>query len=235
MPGLASGFFLYSTAMTACFPRCFATVLLMLAIGPLGAAEKLAAPALARARPSADVLFVAHWVAQSADNMGAAFAIVDKKQARVFVFEAGGAFRGAAPVLLGLARGDDSVPGIGERPIASILPQERTTPAGRFVSEPGANTHGEDIVWVDYDAAVSMHRARVVDPKERRFERLATPTPDDNRISYGCINVPIAFYDSTVRPLLGKAKGVIYVLPETRPVRSMFGPQAGAAFAAARQ
>jgi hypothetical protein len=63
-------------------------------------------------------------------------------------------------VLLGLARGDVSVPGIGERKISDINPHERTTPAGRFISEPGRNLSGEDIVWVDYDAAVSMHRVR---------------------------------------------------------------------------
>jgi len=85
-------------------------------------------------------------------------------------------------VLLGLARGDDSVPGIGERKIAEILPFERTTPAGRFVGERGRNASGEDIVWVDYDAAVSMHRVRATNPKERRLERLASPTPADNRI-----------------------------------------------------
>ena len=35
--------------------------------------------------------------------------------------------------------------------MAKIRPHERTTPAGRFASEPGRNTGGEDIVWVDYE------------------------------------------------------------------------------------
>ena len=43
-------------------------------------------------------------------------------------FEADGHLKGDAPVLLGLARGDDTVPGIGERKLADIKPSERTTP-----------------------------------------------------------------------------------------------------------
>ncbi len=156
------------------------------------------------------------------DNAGMAFAVVDKKAASVFVFDAAGKLLGASPVLLGLARGDESVPGIGERPMAQVRPHERTTPAGRFASEPGRNTHGEDIVWVDYDAAVSMHRVRTTNAADRRLERLATRTVADNRISYGCINVPAAFYDAYVKPALGARRGVVYVLPESSPVASRF-------------
>jgi hypothetical protein len=126
-------------------------------------------------------------------------------------------------VLLGLARGDVSVPSIGERKISDIKPHERTTPAGRFISEPGRNLSGEDIVWVDYDAAVSMHRVRPVVKAERRLERLATPTRADNRITYDCINVPATFYDRYVKPALGSRQGVVYVLPEQATSRSVFG------------
>ena len=80
-------------------------------------------------------------------------------------------------MLLGLARGDDTVPGIGEKKLSEIPPEERTTPAGRFVAEPGVNAEGDDIVWVDYDAAVSMHRVRTTNPVERRLQRLLSRTP----------------------------------------------------------
>ncbi|MET3493377.1 L,D-transpeptidase [Variovorax boronicumulans] len=158
----------------------------------------------------------------AADNRGEAFAVVDKKKARVYVFDAQGRLQGDSPVLLGLARGDDSVPGIGERKMSDIKPGERTTPAGRFASEPGRNLQGEDIVWVDYDAAVSMHRVRANNKAERRLQRLASPSVADNRISYGCINVPASFYDTHIRPVLGQRKGVVYVLPESAPMQSRF-------------
>ncbi|MES2362859.1 MAG: hypothetical protein V4646_13830 [Pseudomonadota bacterium] len=171
---------------------------------------------------SDDARFVANWVADSGDNRNLSFVIIDKKNTRVFVFDAAGKILGATPVLLGAAPGDDSVTGIGKRPIAEVRPEERTTPAGRFMGEPGRNASGEDVVWVDYDAAVSMHRVRIVDPKERRLERLATPGTDDNRISFGCINVPVAFFENVLSPVFKARYGMVYVLPEVKSVREVF-------------
>ena len=172
--------------------------------------------------PPDSVRHVADWVADSSDNRGMAFVIVDKKDARIWVFEPAGRLLAATAVLLGAAAGDDSVDGIGQRPIAEVRPEERTTPAGRFIAEPGRNTRGDDVIWVDYDAAVSMHRLRAVAPKERRHERLASPTPEDNRISYGCINVPPAFFDAVLKPAFDKRRGVVYVLPETKALAEVF-------------
>lgn len=177
----------------------------------------------ARERASRDARHVADWVVDSGDNRGMPFVIVDKMDAKVFVFDAGGRILGAAPALLGSARGDDSFPGIGDREYSDMRPEERTTPAGRFVAVLGRNFRGEDIVWVDYEAAVSLHRVITTNPQERRLERLATPTPLDNRISYGCINVPARFYETVVRPAFTGTDGIVYVLPEARSVREVFG------------
>lgn len=198
-----------------------------------------AAPAVPAAQISLaatpDVQQALAWVRATGDHRGQAFAIIDKKSALLHVFDSAGALLGSSPVLLGLARGDESVPGIGERPMAGIRPAERTTPAGRFASEPGRNLQNDDIVWIDYQAAVSMHRVRSSNPADRRLQRLATPTPADNRITYGCVNVPAAFYDALVKPFLGAAPGVVYVLPETRPVGTILGKAGGAPPAAGRQ
>ena len=199
------------------------TILVIPTVGGQGVGSRSERADFAGEAASTDARHVADWVAHSRDNGGLAFLIVDKANARVFVFEPGGRLRGTAPVLLGSARGDHSVPGIGERQMSRILPHERTTPAGLFVAEPGKNLQGEDIVWVDYESAVSLHRVRATNPRERRLERLASPTPADNRISYGCINVPTAFYDSVVRPAFAGAKGIVYVLPEVLGVRDVFG------------
>ena len=171
---------------------------------------------------SEDALFVANWVADSRNNQQLSFVIIDKKNTRLYVFDANARLMGATPVLLGSARGDDSVAEIGQRPMHEIQPHERTTPAGRFMGEPGRNTNDEDVVWVDYDAAVSMHRIRVVDPKERRLERLASATTDDNRISFGCIIVPIAFFENVLSPEFRARYGVVYVLPEVKSVQEVF-------------
>jgi hypothetical protein len=101
-------------------------------------------------------------------------------------------------------------------------PEVRTTPAGRFVSALGKNANGKEVLWVDYDAAISMHRVIDTNPKERRPHRLATPTAADNRISYGCINVPIKFFDDVVSPSFEETNGIVYVLPEVHPLRKVF-------------
>ncbi len=165
---------------------------------------------------------MADWVIDSGDNRGMPFAIVDKTDAKVFVFDAHGRLRGAAPVLLGLARGDYPVLGIGDRKLSDISPEERTTPAGRFVASLGYNFSGKDVLWVDYKNAVSLHRVITNNPKERRLERLATPTPLDKRISYGCINVPAKFFDNVVKPAFTRTYGIVYVLPDTRSISEIF-------------
>ena len=171
---------------------------------------------------SQDARQMADWVVDSGDNRGMPFVIVDKKEARVFVFHADGLLRGTAPVLLGLALGDDSVPGIGDRKLSTIRPDERTTPAGRFVAALDRNLHGGDILWVDYDAAISLHPVVTSNLKEQRAQRLATPTPLDNRISYGCINVPAEFFKNVVSAAFKGTNGIVYVLPETRTSRQVF-------------
>lgn len=188
----------------------------------LGAALLALAGAAPAQTLSADARALLHWVIYANDHAGAPFVVIDKRQARLWLFDGRGKPAGSTPVLLGLARGDHSVPGIGERPMKEIRPHERTTPAGRFVAEPGVNTGGEDIYWVDYDAAVSMHRVRATNPAERRLQRLASASPDDNRISYGCINVPAAFYDQRLRRLFGDRGGVVYLMPEEGAVEQVF-------------
>lgn len=206
---------------------------------PLSAHEGAAAPSTIETEPvvahrpkranferehaSHEARHVSDWVVDSGDNRGMPFAIVDKVDAKVFVFDADGRLRGAAPALLGLARGDDAVPGVGDRKLSSVRPEERTTPAGRFVAALGRNLRGVEILWVDYDGAVSMHQVVTTNPKERRLQRLATPTPLDKRISYGCINVPAKFYKNVVRPAFTGTNGIVYVLPETKPAREVFG------------
>jgi hypothetical protein len=179
--------------------------------------------------PTADVRALAAWVVEQGDNGVKSFAVLDKKDARVYVFEPSGKLKAATPVLLGYARGDDTVEGIGQRPIADVKPEERTTPAGRFVAQPGRNALHEDVLWVDYDAAVSMHRVRLTNPSERRLERLSSNDAHQRRISYGCINMPVRFFEDVLWPTMGRKNGgVVYVLPEVKPLTAVF-PQLASA------
>jgi hypothetical protein len=190
--------------------------------GSAGAAPVAAAADFQAQPASRDTRAVADWIVGSGDNHGQPFVIIDKAAARVFVFRPDGHLRGQSAALLGLAHGDDSVPGIGERKLATIRPDERTTPAGRFVASLGADLGIKDVLWVDYADAISLHRVITTKPKERRLQRLASPSIADNRISYGCINVPAKFYDTVVRPSFLSSSGVVYILPEVRSLASVF-------------
>jgi len=169
----------------------------------------------------AEVRRMADWVVASADNGSLPFAIIDKKEAEVLVFDRQGQILGAAPVLLGLGVGDDSAPGIGNKPLSAIPPKDRTTPAGRFVASLG-HEGKTSILWVDYKNNIAMHRVMTGTKKDHRLQRLATSTPSDNRISFGCINVPVDFFDRTLLPAFKSAKGVVYILPEVRATRDVF-------------
>ena len=156
----------------------------------------------------------ADWVVDSGDNRSLPFVIIDKTEAKVFVFYSNGRLRGAARALLGLTRGDTSVPGIGNRMLSSIRPDERTTPAGRFVASLGRDLHGEEVLWVDYDGGVALHRIITSNFKEHRAQRLASSTSLDKRITYGCINVSVDFYERVISPAFTGTNGIVYVLPE---------------------
>lgn len=166
---------------------------------------------------------VANWAFFTRDNQGRAVVILDKKNATVYAFDPGGRLVAAAPALLGLTVGDDTAPGVGNKPLAEVRDHERTTPAGRFVARPGEDDSGVDVVWIDYDAAVAMHRVIDTFPAQRRRERLASPRAEDRRISYGCINLPEPFYEQVLSPTVRKGGAIVYVLPETRAPREVFG------------
>lgn len=170
---------------------------------------------------SRDSIRVANWVKASGDNEDRPFVIIDKVNARVYLFDTHAKLLGTASALLGLGRGDDSVAGIGQRKLSTITPKERTTPAGRFVASLG-NDYTQDILWVDYDLALSLHRVITGNIKDRRHQRLASATPLDNRISYGCINVPVDFYDKLIIPAFTGTTGVVYILPEIKEIEDVF-------------
>ena len=155
-------------------------------------------------------------VLETADHRELPFAIVDKRAAMVMVFRADGTLAGLSPALLGRDTGDDSVPGVGERAQKSRLRiGDRTTPAGRFESQPGRNLAREPIVWVDYSNALSIHRLRPGPSRQGREIDLASMNLRDKRRSDGCVVVPEEFYTTVIEPVLGRSRGIIYIMPES--------------------
>ena len=203
---------------------------LALAFASFGAASaegEATAPAVAvdQLPPGQDVsptvIELAGWVVATGDTEGYPFAIIDKDAAQVLVFDGDGKLRGAAPGLFGSAVGDHSAPGIAGLALREIPGRDRTTPAGRFVGGYGPSIDAGRVLWVDHESAVSMHPTATGVPAERRPERLASPTPDDNRVTHGCINVAPEFYEGIVRPTFEKG-GVFYILPDTASLEETF-------------
>jgi hypothetical protein len=199
------------------------------------AAKKPASKASASTAPEAPppsevVLALADWAVTSGDNRGLPFAVIDKAAARLFVYAPDGELKGTAPVLLGLAIGDHSTPGVGDRELSDIAPEERTTPAGRFMAAYGPATGGKTTLWVDYGTAISLHPVVNTNKAEGRPKRLASETAEDNRITFGCINVASTFYRKVVRPTFAETEGVFYVLPDVYPLETALP-----VFAAARR
>lgn len=205
---------------------------------PRAAAHKLQKPAAAKAakakapKPPEEPLVmppvpegmtqVIDWVIASGDNGGLPFMVIDKVAAQVIAFDGDGQFKGATAALFGITPGDDSSPGVGDRELSDIAVEERTTPAGRFVARFGTAYGNHKVLWVDYETSISLHPVMTANKSEHRLQRLNSPTPDDNRITFGCINVPPAFYQKIVVPLFKRDIGVVYVLPEVKTLTEVF-------------
>lgn len=167
------------------------------------------------------VIELAGWVVAAKDSQGYPFAVIDKAAAQILVFGGDGRLRGAAPGLFGSAIGDHVAPGVAGLALREIPGRDRTTPAGRFVGGFGPSIDAGRVLWVDYDSSVSLHPTATGVPAEKRAERLASPSPDDNRVTHGCINVSPEFYEQIIRPTFERG-GVFYILPDETPVAETF-------------
>ncbi|MGC4061529.1 MAG: L,D-transpeptidase [Aquabacterium sp.] len=192
-----------------------AGALALLAWGAVHVQALAASDFTAEPASSPAALAYAEHVLATGDHQALPFAIVDKLASRILVYRADGTLAGSSTVLLGRTKGDAIVPGVGDRTQSKQLSlADRTTPAGRFLSEPGHNESGEAVVWVDYDAAFAIHRLRPGLASEKRAQRMTSGNLLDKRISAGCVVVPVAFYLDVVEPVLGQHKGIVYVMTE---------------------
>ncbi len=197
---------------------CAAPWLLGMALAsPFAQATEPSRSAQALSAPASELR---RWVAHTGNHASRPYVVVDKQQARVWVFDAQHQQLASSPALLGLARGDHEVPDIATRDVLRLARDARITPAGRFNTEPGVNIQGEPVVWLDYEAGLAMHRVRPGLAQAARLKRLAAEVASAQRVSMGCVVLPVAFYEGVIQPLLGQQGGVVYVLPEHSPLQS---------------
>lgn len=210
--------------LTSVFGLMFASSLMAQDGGAVNAVSETASSQDFGSMPaSTEIRQMKQWVIDSGDNGRLPFILIDKINARVYVFNSAGQLQGSTAALLGSARGDYSIPGIGSLPLSEIGAQDRITPAGRFVSSLSYDMNDKQILVVDDALALSLHPVVKGTPAERRAERLQSSTSQDNRISFGCINVPVQFFNNIVSPAFTRTNGIVYILPETSPLDSLFG------------
>ncbi|MEA3390264.1 L,D-transpeptidase [Sphingobium sp. CCH11-B1] len=171
--------------------------------------------------PTPQAARILNWVTGAADNKALPYVVLDKAAARIWLYDGKGKRIADAPVLVGIALGDDATPGVGAKSLAEIGPAEKTTPAGRFLAKFGVAAGKTRVLWVDYATSVALHTIPPGNPKEKRVDRMLSPDIADNRITFGCINVPKAFY-AKVGPLFRKKGGYVYILPDAKPIEEVF-------------
>lgn len=187
---------------------------------PARAAARVPAPPVA---PSGNGALVADWIAASGDNRKLPYAVIDKTAASLTLYDGKGRLLSRVPVLIGIAPGDDATPGVGAKTLDKIGPAEKTTPAGRFLAKFGYAAGRTSVLWVDYANSVAIHAIPADAAKgEKRVQRMLSPDPAQHRITFGCINVPRAFYATTLRPLFRGKGGYVYVLPDSKPMEEVF-------------
>lgn len=88
------------------------------------------------------------------------------------------------------------------------------TPSGEFVITKAYSTRLKKNIFIfmhGTNMLMAIHSVYLGAPRQQRLERLQTPTPSDNRITNGCINVPDEFWHR-IEDLPNGTK--LYILPE---------------------
>ena len=168
----------------------------------------LAIPTEANAATPTETAVVQNIVAQN-DNQGKQFIVADKQAGTLTMYTASGQQITSTPALFGKTAGDSV--------------SSKNTPSGRFetkqanVSTEGYGGSAQVLTQNGQNlqlggSSYAIHRVYTKYASENRQGRLDTPTATDNRISLGCINVPVDFYDTYLN---SDQATVVYVMPET--------------------
>lgn len=166
-----------------------------------------------------------NWVKQHKDHNGRNFVVADKDQGKIHIVSPDGKVLSTQNALFGKGKGNDKSP--------------LNTPSGRMQLQKETNLnstekglYGDSVLdFVDPTtkakvrqtdgSIVAMHR--VINKPERK-SALNSATANDNYLSHGCINIPTAFYDTTVDNLDG---AMVYVLDHKKPAKSQANKSSG--------
>ncbi|MCK7506105.1 MAG: hypothetical protein MZV70_19845 [Desulfobacterales bacterium] len=104
--------------------------------------------------------------------------------------------------MLGMAIGDDAVPVLATGKCRPSVPRSAPRPQAALFPTWVSITTKRDILWVDYDGA-DVHASGGDEQATKQPPGAFSHTnASDNRISYGCINVPVKFFNNVLKPIL---------------------------------
>ena len=165
-------------------------------------------------------------MAPVAMKTGKWFMVADKPNGMLHIFKEDGSHFISDATLYGKDKGD-----VMEAK-SSLEGGAKITPSGKYTMKesPAEYAGGTSLILVeskDYSGYIAVHAADVSTPSERRLQRLETSTPDDNRISYGCINTKHETFINEIKPNISKLDGgMIFVLPDAvEQTGEMFKPE----------
>ena len=168
---------------------------------------------------SRDIRLVADW--QVRQGHGKSFVMQDKINGLIYAFDGKGVLLAKAPSLYGASGKDLLSEESASKTIAQMTTADKVTPAGVFNAKGVNSSYGFTVDFAEYKTgAIAIHIVYLGTPSENRQGRLDSKSPLDNRISYGCINVPAGFM-SVMKAHFSK-DSVVIVLPETQSAESFF-------------
>lgn len=148
------------------------------------------------------------------------FLIVDKVQGKMSLVSPTGEVINETKVLVGRDKSDviDTDAYAGNKKFAYKI-----TPAGIFpVKRYKADKYGGTVlVFIDgVAAATALHRVYLGNPAQKRDKRILSDDPNVRRITNGCINVPVDFFDEVLEKLPNGT--LLFVLPEQAKTTEQF-------------
>lgn len=179
-------------------------------------------PTAARANMSPTAQRVYEAVATQATSTGKGFMIADKQNGMLHAFGPNGVIISQSPALYGKDVGD-TMQKTGNQ-------WNRVTPAGKYtLTVESDSTYAGGKVFslvetnVPGEGVVAVHAVYLGNPDENRLGRLASPTAQDNRISWGCVNTSNQAFLNELLPNANILEGgAIFVLPDSTSATEMF-------------
>ena len=153
------------------------------------------------------------------------YVIVDKPSATLSIIGADKKLIGQMPVLLGQTRGE--TPNMSDPESDTAV--QATTPAGKYTllrlaGEEDLITYKGKVFSLCGSDALALHITYPPE-KEKRTEALNTPTSEDNRMSWGCINIDEKMWAKYIEGKIKDRGAYVFITPDN-PIMSL-NPETG--------